>query len=98
MKGVQYESEWKDGHFHTAKHYGIMEYPRGDTFEGQWYQGRYVSGEITFGDGLKYSSTNWSYCELPDRRLRAERYYGMRPVSLKSICLYLMVVIPAMHY
>ncbi|OXA61660.1 uncharacterized protein LOC118435221 [Folsomia candida] len=79
--GVQYESEWKDGHFHTAKHYGIMEYPRGDTFEGQWYQGRYVSGEITFGDGLKYSSTNWSYCELPDRRLRAERYYGMRPAG-----------------
>jgi hypothetical protein len=66
--GVKYESEWKDGHFHSEKHTGIMEYPRGDTFEGTWVKGRYQKGEITFGDGLKYQSKDWSYLENSDRR------------------------------
>jgi len=79
--GSTLESEFLNGHFHTQKHFGMVSYPRGDTFEGEWEEGRYKTGQITFCDGLKFSSSNWKYCEPPDRRFKVERYYGIKPAG-----------------
>jgi len=79
--GVTFKSEWKDGHFHTKDHLGLLVYPRGDKFEGEWKNGRYKSGIITFADGLVYKNKNWSYCRPPDRRLRVEMKYGLKPAG-----------------
>ena len=63
-----YESEFKDGHAHSKKHLGLVVYPHGDTFEGQWRKGRFTSANITFGDDLKFEPQDWNYCVPPDRR------------------------------
>jgi len=65
---VVFESEWKDGHFHSDKHKNIVVYPRGDAFEGIWEDGILVDGNVVFGDGLRYSADNWNYCNGADRR------------------------------
>ncbi|CAL8122574.1 unnamed protein product [Orchesella dallaii] len=80
--GTKFESEFYDGHFETKNHFGLVSYPRGDTFEGEWRRGRYQSGSITFCDGLKFSGSDWKYCEPPDRRFKVERYYGIKPAGM----------------
>ena len=65
---AKYESEFKEGHIHSKKHFGVVTYPRGDTFEGTWRKGRFSDGKITFGDGLKFEPMGWRYCTPPDRR------------------------------
>ncbi|ODM95599.1 MORN repeat-containing protein 5 [Orchesella cincta] len=80
--GTKFESEFYDGHFETNNHFGLVSYPRGDTFEGEWRRGRYQSGSITFCDGLKFSGADWKYCEPPDRRFKVERYYGIKPAGM----------------
>jgi hypothetical protein len=73
-----YESEFKEGHAHSKKHLGLVVYPRGDTFEGQWRKGRFMSGNITFGDDLKFEPQDWDYSVAPDRRFYIERDVGVK--------------------
>lgn len=66
--GTTYESEFLQGRMHSKKYTGVVKFPRGDTFEGQWRRGRHLAGRITFSDDLAFSSHKWDYIGPKDRR------------------------------
>lgn len=63
--GTVYEGELCDGNFHGP---GTMVFPSGHIIRGIWNHGRNVTMNLIFRDGIKFKTSDWSYCTGKDRR------------------------------
>eukprot|EP00640_Fibrocapsa_japonica_P007371 CAMPEP_0113936538 /NCGR_PEP_ID=MMETSP1339-20121228/3438_1 /TAXON_ID=94617 /ORGANISM="Fibrocapsa japonica" /LENGTH=190 /DNA_ID=CAMNT_0000939055 /DNA_START=34 /DNA_END=606 /DNA_ORIENTATION=+ /assembly_acc=CAM_ASM_000762 len=82
--GTTYVGGFKDGMFHGK---GTLYYGNG-AYHATWENGKEISGEYVFGDGLKYQASDglkgmeWKYCSEQDRRFYTEMLNGIRPAGV----------------
>ncbi|KAI9183696.1 hypothetical protein H9P43_004614 [Blastocladiella emersonii ATCC 22665] len=78
--GTVYTGGIQDGEFHGR---GVLLFPNGVRFEGEWDRGVSVRGDMTFADGLPFDPdlAKWDYCTPRDRRFYQERANGIRPAD-----------------
>jgi hypothetical protein len=57
---------------------GVLTFPDGGRFVSSWRNGVLVSGTFFFSDGLEYSSKDWEYCTMKDRRFWSEHQHGIQ--------------------
>mmetsp|Transcript_4690 Transcript_4690/g.6446 ORF Transcript_4690/g.6446 Transcript_4690/m.6446 type:complete len:169 (-) Transcript_4690:336-842(-) len=75
--GTRYVGGFKNGEFHGK---GTLYFENG-AYHAEWDEGKEVSGEYVFGDGLKYSRHDWPYCTPKDRRFFTEINNGIKPAG-----------------
>lgn len=70
--GTKYTGGFKNGLFHGK---GVLQVGNGKV-EGEFENGRYKNGQLTFSDGLKYEPEQWRYLKGTDRRFHIEKVKG----------------------
>ncbi|XP_024939370.1 nexilin isoform X3 [Cephus cinctus] len=81
--GVAYEGQFRNNMFHGK---GTLRWPQNQRIDGTWKYGKLQEYSFTFGDGLEFESSNWKYCEFPDRRFHISPNIEVQPAgrSLKT--------------
>nr|CAB3263908.1 MORN repeat-containing protein 5-like [Phallusia mammillata] len=77
-----YQGDLHDGMFHGK---GTLHFPNGSKYDADWVEGRAVSGNYTFADGLKYGNGDWEYCDGYDRRFYTEICNGLKPAGRSQL-------------
>jgi len=76
--GTKYVGSFKNGEFHGE---GTLYFENG-AYHAQWEEGKEISGEYIFADGLKYQTgSDWDYCTAKDRRFYTEVTGGIKPAG-----------------
>jgi hypothetical protein len=76
--GNVYVGEFLNNAFHGA---GTIMFPGSGKYEAVWTRGVASDGHYTFGDGLAYDESEWSYCTPGDRRFYSEHKHGISPAG-----------------
>jgi hypothetical protein len=81
--GDKYVGEMHDGAMHGP---GILFFSAKNgsgQYRGVWHNGKNISGEFSFADGLQYNEdpTQWTHCTLDDRRMWQEYLEFVAPAK-----------------
>ena len=64
---------------------GTIFVPGAGIYKAFWKEGKEVSGDYTFADGLQYEKKDWKYCTLDDRRFYTEIQDGLKPAGQSQL-------------
>ena len=64
---------------------GTIFVPGAGSYKAFWKEGKEVSGEYTFADGLQYEKKDWKYCTLDDRRFYTEIQDGLKQAGQSQL-------------
>ena len=64
---------------------GTIFVPGAGSYKAFWKEGKEVSGDYTFADGLEYEKKDWKYCTLDDRRFYTEIQDGLKPAGQSQL-------------
>jgi hypothetical protein len=82
--GNRYVGTFHDGAFHGQ---GIIFFTKengGGQYRGVWDQGKNLSGQYFFSDGLPFEEKDWGHCVDADRRLWEEYLVFIQPCGVET--------------
>jgi hypothetical protein len=94
--GQVYEGGFQKGQFHGE---GILIYQNGGRFKGKWDNGKLITGNYEFTDGLNYEEpAKWEFCSFKDRRFYHEILNDIKNPEIENYNERLFKLIPEGSY